>query len=274
MYVPAAATDEDVDQRIVEAAARLTADGAVTGWAALRWCGVPYVDGLDSDGRAPLPVPLALGRGRGRAPAGAMATRAALGVDDVAVVDGLRVTAPLRALVDQARWCDDPRELVVLLDQTRGAGLVTRVELARDPVGRRASPAQGRLRSVLALSSARSRSPQETRLRLVCRLDLGIERLLENATILDPAGRFVAEVDLLDPDHGVALEYDGSVHRSAARHASDVARSESLLDVGLEVVSVVGRAGLDPVVLGRRLASARRRAQRLVPRFRAVIRPL
>ena len=57
-YVPADADSNVVEQRILEAAARLPAHSAVSAWAALRWRGATFFDGLGDGGRTRLPVPL------------------------------------------------------------------------------------------------------------------------------------------------------------------------------------------------------------------------
>ena len=54
----------------MEAAARLPLEGAVTGWASLRWRGAEWFTGLDRDGRTPLPGPLAIPCGDIRAQPG------------------------------------------------------------------------------------------------------------------------------------------------------------------------------------------------------------
>ena len=56
---PGCDTPISPEQRIVEAAARLPAYGRVTGWAALRWMGGVWFDGLSEGGRVVRPVDLA-----------------------------------------------------------------------------------------------------------------------------------------------------------------------------------------------------------------------
>src|SRR3954468_20256429 len=59
LYVPSEVDRSVPEQRIVEAAAVLPAYGGVTGWAALRWCGARWFDGLAQGGRVERPVTLA-----------------------------------------------------------------------------------------------------------------------------------------------------------------------------------------------------------------------
>src|SRR4051812_49138475 len=64
LYVPASVDIDVVEQRIFEQAHRIRSDGAVTGWAALRWRGAVYFNGTTSGGHASLPVPLVVGKNR------------------------------------------------------------------------------------------------------------------------------------------------------------------------------------------------------------------
>src|SRR5690349_217601 len=53
LYVPAT-VERTVEQRIVEAAAVLPSGAAVTGWAALRWQGAHWFDGVRSGEELPV----------------------------------------------------------------------------------------------------------------------------------------------------------------------------------------------------------------------------
>ena len=57
-YVPWWVDVHHPDQRVVQAAARLSPGGAVAGWAAARRLGVRLCDGLGWDGTTVQPVPL------------------------------------------------------------------------------------------------------------------------------------------------------------------------------------------------------------------------
>ncbi len=62
-YVPVGVDVEVVEQRILNQAVRLPPGGGLTAWAALRWRGAAYFDGLAPGGREMVPVPLLLGLG-------------------------------------------------------------------------------------------------------------------------------------------------------------------------------------------------------------------
>jgi hypothetical protein len=91
-------------------------------------------------------------------------------------------------------------------------------------------------RQVLQQVDPRTRSGQESRLRLLWTLDAGLPPPLVNQPVADVSGRIIAEVDLLDPEAGAVAEYDGGHHASAERRAADHVRVEGLEGLGLTVV--------------------------------------
>lgn len=259
-YVPASVDASRAEQRILEAAQVLVAGGAVTGWVALRWAGAEWFDGLDTR-RVPQPVPLAIGFERDQHPVrGAGISRERLAVEDVVALDGVPVTQMPRSVLYAARYAPTDREAVVVVDMAVRAGLVGLGGLA-DHVGRlRGWTGVERARKAIELADANSWSPWETRLRLVWVLDAGLPRLLCNVPVFDRAGRHLATPDLLDPEAGLAIEYDGSVHLDGRRRARDLAREHTLRDAGLEYAAVVGADMADRRRLAERLVAARGRA--------------
>ncbi len=117
------------------------------------------------------------------------------------------------------------------------------------------------VRAALRLASEDSRSPGETRTRLVWVLDAGLPPPLVNRPVFDRRGNLLGIADLLDTEAGVVGEYDGADHRAALRHSKDVDREARLRDVGLEVFRVTGPDLRDPARLVRRMLGARRRAR-------------
>jgi|GEM_PF-6736344 len=112
-------------------------------------------------------------------------------------------------------------------------------------------------------------------LRLVGELDVGIEVLLVNHKIhrrrpSDPGGigENLGEADLLDPEAGLVLEFDGEDHRHPAQRSHDIAKQEAFEDEGL-VVGHFSSADLDtPRIAADRIARLRRLAKFLPPRDR------
>ena len=100
-------------------------------------------------------------------------------------------------------------------------------------------------RQALDLASEDSRSPNETRMRLVWVLDAELPPPLVNKPVFDLNGRLLGVADLLDPQAGVVGEFDGAEHRAARRHTADVEREDRLRRHGLEVFRVTGLGLLD-----------------------------
>lgn len=173
---------------------------------------------------------------------------------------GIRTVIPERAVFDAMRWEADLREKVVVADLAASGRIVSLERLRRYLAGRTGWIGVNQVREALLLASDRVRSPAETRLRLLWTRDAGLPEPLVNWTVSDRTGRFLAEVDLLDPVAGLVGEYDGADHRSGARHARDVVREDALRRVGLEVVTVTGRDLARPGSVVERIQAAKARA--------------
>ena len=120
-------------------------------------------------------------------------------------------------------------------------------------------------RKAVALAVDFSRSPQETRVRLIWILDAGLPAPLCNRAVFDLDGNLLGYPDLLDPVAGVIGEYDGADHRSGERHRRDVAREELFRDHGLEYFTVVGADLSDLGLVVARMRRTRERAKFLPP---------
>ena len=268
-YVPAC-TPESVEQRILEAALRAGGKGAVTGWAALRLHGVGFCDGLAGDGTTALRVPLVEGAGRIRAHPTIQVSRETLPADEVVVVHGIRCVTAERALYDEARR-HEVRWAVVHADMAYAAGVLDRDAWATY-IGSR--PWHVRIRHarlVLDLSAVGSRSPGETLLRLVWVLDCGWSAPLLNPLVTDEHGVVIGMPDLLDPECGLAVEYNGAVHRSRDTYVRDLAREHAFRGVGLECAAFTGPDLGDRRLVVERLRAARARSGRADRRWGVVV---
>ncbi len=260
LYLPATVTDEDVDQRIVEASAVLPPCGAVTGWAALRWLGGRWFSGRSARG-ARLPVTLVVGTHDIRPRPGITVCAESVDPALVTVVDGVAVHDPRAAVSFEMRYAGDLRAAVVVLDMAAYSDLVsieeiddfltpgqnswTGVPLAREAVGH---------------GEENSWSPQETGMRMVISRDAGRRALVPNRPVFDLTGRHVATPDLIDPETGVVAEYDGSAHLERDRRNVDIVRESVLRGHGLEPVVMTASDRPDPGAFISRLADAYRRA--------------
>jgi hypothetical protein len=236
-HVPAGTDSTVLEQRILEQSMRVGDDGAVTGWAALRLYGGAFFDGLGPDGRTTLPVPLVAPRRLIDTPA-SVCSRVSLDGHRIYRVQGVRCVGVERAVVDEVLRVDDLREAVVVIDMACAAR-ITSLRRIRSYVERHPRAGNSAVLAALAHADEHSLSPQETRMRLVWVLDGGFPRPLCNPTIYTVAGEVLGMPDLLDPEAGVAGEYDGAMHRSRARHRRDVGRAERFLRVGLETYVMV-----------------------------------
>lgn len=254
-YVPSDTRTDLPEQRIVEQSLRLPPGGAVTGWAACRLHDANFFDGLGPDGLTLLPVPSNVGpRGNVRVDAEVCACFHRLDAWDRAVRRGVPTVTAVRATYDAMRLAGDPREAVVAMDMVAAAEVVslrTVREYAETPP---TGPDKGVIWA-LEHASEHSRSPNETRLRMVWELDAGLPRPMVNCPVHDRAGRLLGVVDLLDPVAGQVVEFDGAEHRRAGRQTADIHREERLRRVGLQVTRVTGMELPDrPRVAGRLLA--------------------
>lgn len=260
LYVPASAP-ACPEQRVVEAAGLLPGGAMVTGWAALRLFGGGFFDGLGADGRSLIAVPLLVGqRSRPRPAPGVRWVRDSALPDRPWTRAGVRCAPPERAVLDAMRLAGDLREAVVALDMAAAAEItsVRRVRAALDGEVRR--PGWALVREALGLADEASRSPAETRTRLVYVLDAGLPAPLVNCGVHGPDGRLLAVADLLDDEAGVAGEYDGALHRGRSRHRRDNDRLEAFKAVGIETFTVV--AGDDRRTVVDRMLAAHLRAAR------------
>lgn len=261
-YVPAGVNDDLPEQRILEVSLLLSSSGAVTGWAALRLHGANFHDGHAPDGLRRLPVPLVLPHTHRRPRDGVRWLQDRLPEEEVMVRQGVRVASPHRATFDAVRLAIGVREAVVALEMAIAAEL-TSLRRMREYVARHSGwDGVPQARSALDLADEHSRSPNETRMGLIWKLDAGLPRPLVNREVFGLDGKLLGVADLLDVEVGVVGEYDGGDHWGARRRSSDATREGGLRDHGLEVFRVTGFDLRDPAAVVRRMQATRRRAQR------------
>lgn len=268
-YVPADTDSTIVEQRIVEQASRLGRHGGVTAWAALRWRGAAYFDGLTAGGTRQLPIPLLIGSNLRPDP------RAALSWEQFAptereVIDGLPCATIQRALFDEMHRTGSLRDAVVAMDMAAAAGLIS-TGLMSEYVAQR-GPWTGipLVRKALLLATDDSMSPQESRQRLVWLLDAGLDPPLCNPFVFSKSdGRLLGRPDLLDPVAGLIAEYDGADHLKKDRRRRDIRRENDFRDHGLEYVTTVRGDIGQRTMLARRFLAGRVRARFESPEDRA-----
>ena len=125
---------------------------------------------------------------------------------------GYLITTPLRTWLDLGCLLS-VRDLVVVADHLLRRGL-----MAPDPV---IPPVVGsrRLRQAADLADGRSKSPQETRIRLEMR-DRGFPPPELNAPIIEDGG-WIGEGDFVWREYRTITDYDGAVHLDEKKHTQD-----------------------------------------------------
>lgn len=208
----------------------------MSGWGSACWRGVGLLDGLDAAMR-PLPLLLALGASHKiRVRPGILISRERLTPHDVELVRGVPCAVSLRTAFDGARLAPSLTEAVVFLDMMLTCRLIRMDELQRYVLGKAGWKGVRQARAAVKLAVVGSRSPPETRLRLVWILEAGLPKLLVNPPVFSLAGQLLGYPDGLEPGTGAVLEYDGDDHRDLVQHTSDNDREELFEDHGLVVM--------------------------------------
>jgi hypothetical protein len=264
-YVPADGTPAVVEQRILEQSMRIRSRGVVTGWAALRLHGAGFFDGLARDGVTALPVPIAANGERMGPHPEVLRVRDTVPPDEVVVRHEIRCASVHHALFDEMRRLRWEREAAVAADMVFAAELTSLSRFRRYVATRRWFRDVRRVGAALEMSDEHSRSPQESRFRMIWEYDAQWGRPLCNRPVYDLAGRLIGIPDLLDPVRAVVGEYDGADHRDREQHRADVRRADLFRRAGLEPVPVVGADLREPALVVERLKAAAARAGR-VPR--------
>ena len=261
LYVCAGVDDSVVEQRILEQGSRIRSWGAVTGWAALRWRGARFFEGMTYPERQRLPVPLITGPACLRPDPRVSITKTQLAPEEREHVDGIWVATAQRALFDELCRHGQLRQAVVDIEMVVAANLMTVAEFGDYLRTRSAWTGIPRAREALALAGLNCRTPQEVRMVLTWMLDADLAKPVCNQPIFDLQGRLIAIPDLLDVEAGVIGEYQGADHKDAVRHREDVAREQRVRDVDLECFEVVGGDLGDRELVVKRMHAARARAR-------------
>jgi hypothetical protein len=248
----------NVDQRILEASVVVPPQGAVTGWAALRWLGARWLSGVDNAGD-PMPVPILISTHNIARQAGIRLSGEGCSPETIELVDGVRVTNAVWSVSFAMRYATTLRDAVIVFDMAAYADLVSVAE-ATVQVGAQASwtgVPQGR--KALPFCGENSWSPMESDTKILW-VAGGFPMPLQNQPIFDANGQHIGTPDLLDPACGVIGEYDGPDHLRPDQRLKDINREARYRDHHLEVV--VRSAGESRDNFLRRLAAAYTRARR------------
>lgn len=256
-------------QRVIEAAARLPAYGAVTGWGAFHIAGARWFEGGQPGSERP--VPLALGPEKSLRPGmGYVLSQEILRPQEIARLRGVRVTTALRSVTYEMRKATTDEEALVAFEMAAYDDFVSVVELARY-IPEQTWIRQGveRLRRLLPELEENSWSPMETLMRHCWVHEAGLPRPMANRPVFDLNGRFIGTPDLLEPDLGVFALYDGSLHLAGAQRHADVVKYAAYTRLGLEGVTMMAGDLGNRRAFVSRLRDAARRASRTPASARA-----
>ena len=257
-YVPATVSDDNVEQRILEASVVVPAHGAVTGWAALRWQGARWMSGVDGAGDR-MPVPLLISSHNVEPQAGILPCGEGCAPDVIHVLDGVRVTNAVWSTSFAMRYADRLREAVIVLSMAAYADLVSISEVSALLAGQSGWTGVPLARKALPYVGENAWSPTEADTMMICLL-ADFPPMLQNRPVFDLAGRRIGTPDLIDPRAGVVVEYNGADHLEPDQYLTDIKKEERYRAHYLEVV-VRSRGDRIDDFLGR-LGSAYRRAGR------------
>ena len=165
-------------------------------------------------------------RGEVRPRRGLVVRQDRLDPDEICIVDGHRVTTPLRTARDLGRRLRLV-EAVAAVDALVRLGRFDVAALLLGPPGARGCR---QLRRVVELANPLAESPMETRLRLLLVL-AGLPAPELQYRVRDAHGAVLARVDLAYPAARLALEYDGEVHFDEEHSRRDRLRDLRLDDV-------------------------------------------
>jgi hypothetical protein len=145
-------------------------------------------------------------------------------------------TSPARSAFDLARR-GRPEEALAWADAVLRASCAAVGDVQRIMAARPRLRGIRQARAVVAVADPRAESPRESMLRWLL-LDAGLPPPTPQLVVRDPAGAFVARLDLGWEAAKVGAEYDGSHHRERSQHSRDLARHNRLRALGWDVVQI------------------------------------
>lgn len=259
-YLPAAVTNDDVLQRIVEASVVVPPNGAITGWASLAWRRARWYDGTDGRG-AQLPVTIVVGTRDIRPQAGLEVCAEGFHPRLRRWVDGVRVTDARDAVSYLMRRAPSDRHAIVELEKAAYDDLVSVEEMRDYLAGQNGWTGVPRARAALPWASENVWSPQEGWMLEIWGKDAGYRRPLANQPVFDLEGHHLGTPDLIDPESGVMGQYHGAVHLERTQNHLDLRAESRFRGFGLESVTMVAPDIPDPRHFIERLDTAYRIAR-------------
>lgn len=164
-HVPVDVAGDTPEQRILEAAVVVPEVAGLTGWAALRWCGAPWFDGI-AEG-ATRPVTIVTADANVRSQPGIVISQERLNPAELFLHDTIALTIPVRSACFEARYAPSLYAATEVWDMAAFSDLVSLNEARAYADAHPGWTGIPQARTSLALADENSWSPQETWLRLV-----------------------------------------------------------------------------------------------------------
>lgn len=238
-HVPSSVDVTIPEQRIVEAAVALPKNGGVTGWAALRWEGGTWFDGMARGGKTPRPVTLAVGPHDIRPQADFEVSQEHLNLRELTVLDGLSMTTAVRSLCFEMRYAANLREAVKSFCMAAYSDLVSSDEMSAYLAIHTGWDGIPLAREAMPLVEENCWSPPEVDMFLTWTVQAQFGRPLCNHPVFDRRGRHIGTPDLIDPESGVVGQYNGEIHLDGGQRRDDRESEEAYRRVGLEVFTLL-----------------------------------
>ncbi|MEH0824837.1 MULTISPECIES: hypothetical protein [unclassified Micromonospora] len=161
---------------------------------------------------------------------GVTAHQAVLPLGQPVHIMGLPCAPAARCAIDLARTLTR-RDALPVLDAALYAGAVSRDDLLLEVSRHGGLRGVRQARNLVGMADGRSECRQETQLRLILH-DAGITGFVPQLPVRGDSGRLLFRLDLGDPVHLIAVEYDGSSHLTSQRLRHDRARHNWLQQHG------------------------------------------
>jgi Protein of unknown function (DUF559) len=224
-----AGLEPDFHGELLALRSRLPRGAVFSGRTAARLQGVD----VDRDSAVDVTVPPGVSV---RARPGIVVHTAVLDPSTVTACGPLPVTAPLRTCLDLARSLPLV-EAVAALDSALHRRLVTPHELREHVVRSTRLRGVPQARRAIELTEPNVESPMESRLRMILVLG-GLPRPQVQVELRDGSGNLLGRPDLLYPAARLAIEYDGTTHRSTL--VADNRRQNRLQKAGYSMLRYSG----------------------------------
>lgn len=188
------------------------------------------------------------------APPGIRVWADAIADDEIAVINGMRVTTAARTALDLASR-NPTDQAVAAVDALLRATRCTLAEVESTVARSHGRKGIRRARAVLELVDGGSQSPRETWLRLLV-VRAGFPPPQTQVPVRNEYGVVIAHLDLGWEDEKIGLEYEGAHHRlSREQFAYDIRKHEQIRELGWNVLRVTSMDA--PATVLNRLAELR-----------------